>query len=225
MVWTISNLCRGTPKPDFLLVRDCIPAMTYAIAHEKSSDEARTDALWALSYLSDGEDFRIQAIVESGQVVPHAMTALKCEKASLMAPALRILGNIVTGNAEQTQVVLDAGILEIVPSLLENSRVRWLLHACPDLFYLIVTHDHHLFSSLCFAEDHSQGDSLATLQYRRRYKRSSIATLQAAQNCQHNDRSFALCPLGGSQGGNLVCFKLVLQWHCNAQASTNASRY
>lgn len=110
--------------------------MTYAIAHEKSSDEARADALWALSYLSDGEDFRIQAIVESGQVVPHAMTALKCEKASLMAPALRILGNIVTGNAEQTQVVLDAGILEIVPSLLENSRVRWLLHACPELFYL-----------------------------------------------------------------------------------------
>jgi hypothetical protein len=133
VVWAISNLCRGTPKPDFVLIRDCIPAMNYAIVHEKSSDEARTDALWALSYLSDGEDFRIQAVVDSGQVVPHAMNALRCEKASLMAPALRILGNIVTGNAEQTQAVLDAGILGIVPKLLENSRksirkeTTWLL--------------------------------------------------------------------------------------------------
>lgn len=142
VVWAISNLCRGTPKPDFVLIRDCIPAMNYAIVHEKSSDEARTDALWALSYLSDGEDFRIQAVVDSGQVVPHAMNALRCEKASLMAPALRILGNIVTGNAEQTQAVLDAGILGIVPKLLENSRVRWLILACicPDRSYLVVTH-------------------------------------------------------------------------------------
>lgn len=145
VVWTISNLCRGSPKPDHALIRDCIPAMTFAIGHGKSSNEARTDALWALSYLSDGEDYRIQAIVESGQVIPQAMVALKCDMASLMAPALRILGNIVTGNAEQTQAVLDAGILEIVPTLLENSRVRWLLYACPGLaftcHYAIVTHN------------------------------------------------------------------------------------
>lgn len=133
MVWAISNLCRGNSKPDFAIVRDCIPAMVYAMAHQMSSTGARVDALWALSYLSDGDDYRIQAIVECDGVISNVMTALTSGKSSMMAPALRILGNIVTGNAEQTQAVLDAGILTLAPKLLENpkSSIRketaWLL--------------------------------------------------------------------------------------------------
>lgn len=146
VVWSISNLCRGNPRPDFALVRDCIPAMVYAMTHVMSSTEARVDALWTLSYLSDGEEYRIQAIVDCGDVIPTAMVALESEKAAVMAPALRILGNIVTGNAEQTQAVLDAGILSIAPKLLESGRVRTLLFICPSrcLDYVSLT-----FNSTC----------------------------------------------------------------------------
>ena len=41
-----------------------------------------------------------------------------------MTPALRVIGNIVTGTDEQTQVVIDAGALAVFPSLLMNSKTN-----------------------------------------------------------------------------------------------------
>jgi hypothetical protein len=51
-VWTIANLCRGKPAPQFSLVSACIPALAKAVM---SSDvEMLADACWAFNYLGDG---------------------------------------------------------------------------------------------------------------------------------------------------------------------------
>lgn len=57
-------------------------------------------------------------------------------------PALRTLGNIVTGTDEQTQVVLDSGILGHLHSLLHHSRpsiVRVGVEMCRlgDVFHVL----------------------------------------------------------------------------------------
>jgi len=100
--------------------------MLFIMRHNLTTPDAQSDALWTLSYLSDGSDKRIQAIVD-WQVAPQAIAALETNTSALMAPALRVLGNIVTGNAEQTQAVLDAGILGVILPLLEHTRVCTLL--------------------------------------------------------------------------------------------------
>jgi importin subunit alpha-1 len=73
--WTLSNFCRGkNPQPDWQLVFNrllsnaqiapALPVLSKLIyAHD---EEVLTDACWAISYLSDGANEKIQAVIEAG---------------------------------------------------------------------------------------------------------------------------------------------------------------
>ncbi|GAU12522.1 hypothetical protein TSUD_182360 [Trifolium subterraneum] len=63
-VWTLSNFCRGKPQPPFDQVRPALPALARLIFLDDI--EVMTDACWALSYLSDGTNDKIQAVIEAG---------------------------------------------------------------------------------------------------------------------------------------------------------------
>ena len=64
-VWTISNLCRGkNPPPDFQKVSRCLPVLAKFVFHD--DDEVLSDSCWALSYLSDGPNNKIQAVIDAG---------------------------------------------------------------------------------------------------------------------------------------------------------------
>ena len=62
-----------------------------------------TDACWALSYLSDGQNDKIQAVIEAG-VCQRLVELLIHSSPAVQTPALRTVGNIVTGDDLQTQV-------------------------------------------------------------------------------------------------------------------------
>ena len=123
VVWTISNLCRGKPSPDLRLVANCIPALAHLLnSNQELPVDILVDAVWALSYLSDGENERIQMVMSTG-VTQRLVQFLGDKTSALLTPTIRCLGNFVTGDDKQTQAVLDAGILNHLPELLASSKV------------------------------------------------------------------------------------------------------
>lgn len=95
--WALSNLCRGRPLPKFNLVKAAIPTLC-AVLINSTESEVLTDAAWALSYLSDGDETRIDMVIQTG-VIPALVRHLEHPYLSILIPSLRTLGNIVTGNA------------------------------------------------------------------------------------------------------------------------------
>ena len=69
--WTISNLCRGKPIPNFNLVKEALPLLSKLLF--TTDNETVTDACWALSYMSDGPNDRINQVLQAG-VAPKLVT-------------------------------------------------------------------------------------------------------------------------------------------------------
>jgi HEAT repeat protein len=82
-----------------------------------------------LSYLSDGNNERIQQCVEF-QVVPQLIQMIASGQTQAVVPALRTLGNIVSGEDHQTQVVVDSGALPVVVPLLSHAKKNIRKEAC-----------------------------------------------------------------------------------------------
>jgi importin subunit alpha-6/7 len=79
------------------------------------------DACWALSYLSDGQDERLDPVLAAG-AVPLLVALLQHSSDQVIVPALRTVGNIVSGDTVHTQAVLDAGALPLLEQLLHSNK-------------------------------------------------------------------------------------------------------
>lgn len=119
--WTLSNFCRGKPPAPFEQVKPALPVLRHLI--HLNDEEVLTDACWALSYLSDGPNDKIQAVIESG-VCPRLMQLLLHPSPTVLIPALRTVGNIVTGDDSQTQYVLDNNVLPCLHQLLTQNHKK-----------------------------------------------------------------------------------------------------
>ncbi|KAF6156593.1 hypothetical protein GIB67_014572 [Kingdonia uniflora] len=187
--WTLSNFCRGKPPAPFEQVRLALPALQHLI--HSTDEEVLTDACWALSYLSDGTNDKIQAVIDAG-VCPRLVELLlsfrgavfffydgweldywverrievdehgsslkgdldgDCKSSetgghfpeaeilvrlirsypapAVLIPALRTVGNIVTGDDGQTQFVIDTQVLPRLFQLLgQNHKKSIKKEAC-----------------------------------------------------------------------------------------------
>jgi importin subunit alpha-6/7 len=120
VTWSLSNLCRGKPKPKLEHIKPAFPALRHLLSI--ADEEVVTDACWALSYVSDGEDARIEEVVKSGAVPLLINMMGSTQKVSIMTPALRTIGNIVSGNDKCTQHCLDNNLLQVLGKLINHHK-------------------------------------------------------------------------------------------------------
>lgn len=126
--WTLSNFCRGkSPQPPWEVISKALPTLAKLIY--SFDDEVLIDCCWAVSYLSDGTNEKIQAVIEAG--LPRRLVELLQYKSSaVQTPALRSVGNIVTGNDLQTQFIINSGALISLLGLLSSPNESIRKEAC-----------------------------------------------------------------------------------------------
>jgi len=146
--WLLSNLCRGNnPRVDLRAMKPCLPVLAALVERSRGDDllpedeETLTDALWAVSYLSDGEQENIDAVLSAtswkkrkgdgeskateeeeeakeahdssdssggapGTLVRRLLELLAHGSKKVQTPALRCVGNLVTGDDASTEAVV-----------------------------------------------------------------------------------------------------------------------
>ncbi|KAI9219737.1 armadillo-type protein [Blastocladiella britannica] len=126
--WCLSNLCRGkSPVPNWEAVSVALPTLAKLLySHD---EEILIDATWAISYLSDGNNIKVQAVIDTG-VCRRLVDLLSHSSTAVQTPALRTVGNVVTGDDFQTQIMLNAGMLQGIGTLLYSPREALRKEAC-----------------------------------------------------------------------------------------------
>ncbi|CAG2054088.1 unnamed protein product [Timema podura] len=144
IVWTLSNLCRNkNPPPPFDCIKPCLPVLNKLLYCQDK--DVLADACWALSYVTDGSNDKIQAVVDNG-VVPRLVELLGMEEVGVLTPALRAVwqhchgkrpagnnimkeaawtvSNITAGNVDQIQHVVNSGLLQPLIDVLSSGDFK-----------------------------------------------------------------------------------------------------
>uniref|UniRef100_A0A2K5RIP5 IBB domain-containing protein n=1 Tax=Cebus imitator TaxID=2715852 RepID=A0A2K5RIP5_CEBIM len=103
--WALSNLCQGknTP-PEFAKVSPCLPVLSPLLF--SSDSNLLAEVCWALSYLSDGPNEKIQA---------RLVELLMHDDYQVASPALRAVGNV-------THIILNCSAMPCLLCLLSSPK-------------------------------------------------------------------------------------------------------
>ncbi|CAL5411986.1 unnamed protein product [Camellia sinensis] len=126
--WTLSNFCQGKPPTPFEQVEPSSPVLRQLI--HLNDEEVLTDACWAPSYLSDGPNDKIQAVIEAGNMSVIENHVLPClyqlltqnHENSIKKEACWTISNITAGNRSQIQAVIEANIILPLVHLLQHAE-------------------------------------------------------------------------------------------------------
>ncbi|KFK30907.1 hypothetical protein AALP_AA6G041500 [Arabis alpina] len=126
--WTLSNLCSGKPKPSFKQTKPALPVLERLV--QSTDEEVLENACWALSYLSENSNDKIHTVIDA-RVIPRLIELLSHSSSAVLFPALRTIGNIVSGDEHHTQTVLDHQVLPCLLNLLMNTyETKFKKEAC-----------------------------------------------------------------------------------------------
>lgn len=127
-LWIFSNLFRTKPLPHTSQVFCAMPVLA-ALALGCQETSLLCDVCWALAHLGSCTVDRIQRFLDSG-VLPRVIQLTQSPHSTVAAPALRCVGNCLSGSDDQTQAVLDAGGLAAIVALLGSDTVSLRKDAC-----------------------------------------------------------------------------------------------
>lgn len=129
--WTASNLVRNKPTPDLDEVEGVVQAMCTMAGCTKDED-ALLDCLWGMSYISEPNEGSAllstlsvpvspSEVAEKGgdlsmvEMQPVARLLVKClshHSPQVVTPALRVVGNLASGEEDCVDQLLEEGALE-----------------------------------------------------------------------------------------------------------------
>ncbi|UXI14919.1 ankyrin repeat domain-containing protein 27-like [Sarcoptes scabiei] len=126
--WVIVNMTRNKDPPLRCDVLNTILPMLYTLLTVSQDTIVFIDVFWAISYITDHGNDRIQKVIDS-DIVKIIIPYLEHEDIKIQTPALRVIGNIVTGTDEQTQFVLDLEVLKFFPMFLSHKKEKIIKEA------------------------------------------------------------------------------------------------
>lgn len=119
LLWLAANVVLDYPADsEWDAVAKALRVVPWALASEH--EDIVIQACWILAYISDNGNFHTK-ILEM-ELIPQLIAFVQAQSEGVRRPALRCVGNLATGDDEQTQELLDAGLLNFLSPLISEKN-------------------------------------------------------------------------------------------------------
>jgi len=119
--WAISNFFRIKPAPPYDIIKKCINVIARAMLNITDDQEFLTDACFILYYMTEHYRDSVKDLLDIG-IIPKVIQYLDINVHYIQINCLRIVGNIASGNANQTQLLIDWDILKYLKKTITNDK-------------------------------------------------------------------------------------------------------
>jgi len=109
--WALSCFFRVKPIPPYNLIKKAIKMIARAMVMLPNDTEFLTDACFILSFMTEHYKETIKDLLEL-DIISNIIKCLDIDIQYIQISCLRIVGNIASGNANQTQLLIDWNVLE-----------------------------------------------------------------------------------------------------------------
>ena len=119
--WAISNFFRIKPIMKYDIAKKCIKIIARNLLMLQEDFEFLSDACFILCFITENYKEGIKELMEF-DILEIIIKLLECKVTYVQITCLRILGNIATGNANQTQKLIDLGLLNKLKITIFDSK-------------------------------------------------------------------------------------------------------
>jgi hypothetical protein len=113
--------------PDWDIIKPALKYLSHLLYFK--DEDILQDACWALSYMSDGPSERLNDVVKAN-IGKNIVKLLAHPSSLVQTAALRVIGNIVTGDDTQTQYIINLEVLPKLKNLLRSDKLSLVREAC-----------------------------------------------------------------------------------------------
>ncbi|KAJ6235382.1 importin subunit alpha-4 [Anaeramoeba flamelloides] len=125
--WTLSILVRGKPAPSLKKISKTLPIFSALLSH--TNEQILSDVSWGLAFVAKVNQENINAIINN-DCVPKLIKLLHHESREVQLPAIRTIGDMITGDEKSTQYILDCGLLKNFDLLLDHKTLKIIKFSC-----------------------------------------------------------------------------------------------
>jgi importin subunit alpha-1 len=126
LLFFIANSLKTRPAMNADVFKKCINSLLNLILNTENNEEFISDCLWGINYASEADFMWVPELLLKSGICEYVLSNDKLKRPNLIMPSVRLFGNLLSGESEITDDLINLGCISFLQNFLihKNFEIR-----------------------------------------------------------------------------------------------------